>query len=385
MKALSSTRVLKNVQKHSENTIFCANEQILSFSFFEHRYSFYSRNTMKKAVSIKEIAEALGMSRNTVSKALNGQHVPARTKEAVLRKAQEMHYKSFDSDLLKSRKHRILLLSGKPFHNMNFFLPIVKAIEKCCYDSNYELFEYTYNGKTTFFDTVSQRIDDLNPDGILAIECFDSRFINKLLEKELPVCFLDFPGYAFDPSRPHDLLCCYDEKLVRKYVESLIEEQGAKRFCFVGDYHHCLSFHERYMGMIRGVNLGGIKHTKEDDILYKDAEFDAGSVAAFKERILNLNQLPDCFVCCNDFVARKVATALKELGHRIPEDVMIIGFDDVAEAVEERPYLTTFAVNKTFLGEEAVRLLVSRIEAGNIATRTVMVDCALVERESTLG
>ena len=80
-----------------------------------------------------------------------------------------------------------------------------------------------------------------------------------------------------------------------------------------------------------------------------------------------------------------MATALKELGHRIPKDVMIIGFDDVAEAVEERPYLTTFAVNKTFLGEEAVRLLVSRIEAGNIATRTVMVDCALVERESTLG
>ncbi len=85
---------------------------------------------MKKAVTIKEIAEQLNLSRNTVAKALNGQYVPEKTRELVLRKAQEMKYKSLNVSHIESgaKKYRILLVSGKPLNNMNYFVPLIKRI-----------------------------------------------------------------------------------------------------------------------------------------------------------------------------------------------------------------------------------------------------------------
>ena len=138
---------------------------------------------MKKAVTIKEIAEQLNLSRNTVAKALNGQYVPEKTRELVLRKAQEMKYKSLNVSHIESgaKKYRILLVSGKPLNNMNYFVPLIKSIENNCYEKNYELFQYTYNGSKTPFKEVSDYVNVLKADGIVAIECFDKNFIANLV------------------------------------------------------------------------------------------------------------------------------------------------------------------------------------------------------------
>ena len=338
---------------------------------------------MKKAVTINDIAEALGLSRNTVSKALNGQHVPQKTREIVLKKAQQMNYKSFDSGILKSKKYHILLLSGKPFHNMDFFNPIVNSIQNYCYENNFDFFEYTYNSSSATFDQIKAYIRNLNIDGIVAIECFDADFINKLLALKTPVCFLDFPGYRFDTKDKFDLIYSTDQKSACDYIKSLINQYGIKHFTFVGDYRHCLSFHERYMGLLRGVDRSGVTHHSSEDILDKDEEFDYGSVEMLKERISKLHKMPDCFVCCNDFVGRNTADALLEMGYKIPQDVLLFSFDGVNAAVNRAPLLTTFSLNKEFIGQETIRTLVSRIERKDTPTRIIALEYDLVVREST--
>lgn len=338
---------------------------------------------MKKAVTIKEIAEELGLSRNTVSKALNGQYVPKKTRELVLRKARQMNYKSLDSEASRSQKHRILLLSGKPFHNMEFFVPLVQSIENHCYDLHYDFFEFTYNSKTTSFDSISKYILGLHIDGIIAIECFDPNFVIELLSLNVPTCFIDFPGYKFDSAKKYDLICSSDQKSVCESVRELHEKHKVRRFCFVGDHRHCLSFHERYMGMLRGIVKFNPTHPKEEDILDDDSSFDYGNISALEKRIMSLKVFPEVFVCCNDFVARNVATAVTKLGRKIPDEVMILGFDDVPKAVEESPTISTLAVNKDFIGEQAIGLLVSRIESKSSPTRTLFVNCEFKEREST--
>lgn len=98
---------------------------------------------MKKAITIKDIAEQLGLSRNTVAKALNGQYVPPKTREIVIHKAKELNYKSLNiekNEIAKDKKYRILLISGKPLNNIHYFVPIIKSIENYCYDHHYELF-----------------------------------------------------------------------------------------------------------------------------------------------------------------------------------------------------------------------------------------------------
>ena len=70
---------------------------------------------MKRAVTIKDIAEELNLSRNTVAKALNGQYVPEKTRALVLEKAAEMHYKSLNlhAEAISGPKYRILLVTAQ--------------------------------------------------------------------------------------------------------------------------------------------------------------------------------------------------------------------------------------------------------------------------------
>ena len=121
---------------------------------------------MKKAVTIKSIAEQLGLSRNTVAKALNGQYVPEKTRERVLKKAQEMNYKSLDLKRIEvgAAKYRILLVSGKPLNNISYFIPLIGGIESFCFQHNHELFQYIFNSSRMPFAALSGYIKELNAD-----------------------------------------------------------------------------------------------------------------------------------------------------------------------------------------------------------------------------
>ncbi len=337
---------------------------------------------MRKAVTIKEIAEALNLSRNTVSKALNGQPVPNKTRELVYKKAQEMGYKTFSVGSSLSKSYRILLLSGKPFHNIDFFLPLTGAIETYCYQNNYEFFQFTCGKGTTAFEKVADNIKKSNIDGIVAIECFETAFIENLLSLDIPICFIDFTARNFKAKQNYDLICSSDQKSVYNLVANLINDKGFSKFSFVGDHRHCLSFHERYLGMLRGLRAYGLSHLDQEDILDDDG-FEYGKPTELKKKIEKYNRLPDCFICCNDFVARNMIISLKKMGFTVPLDTTVVGYDGVNAALEESPTITTFQVDQEFLGQEAIRILLSRIEYKNLPSRTIIVESKLVIGEST--
>lgn len=340
---------------------------------------------MGKAVTINDIAKQLNLSRNTVAKALNGQYVPAKTKALVLEKAKELNYKSFSVLVNKDskKKHRILLLSGKPLYNINYYIHMMKGVDNYCFDNNYELLQYTFNLKKDGFDDLSKYIKEAEIDGIVAIECFEKEFVTKLINLNVPICFNDFTAYTITTDKNYDLICSDDERAIAKMIKQINSVKPLKHITFVGDHKHCLSFYERYMGMLRGINRISIEHVKEEDILCDDSSYDYGSTEVLKNEILNTKYRTDCYVCCNDFVARTVCNALLSIGKRIPEDAVVIGFDDVIESTAFSPKITSFNVNKEFVGIQAVRTLVERIECPDIPSRTITIQCNPVLREST--
>ena len=340
---------------------------------------------MKKAVTIKSIAEQLNLSRNTVAKALNGQYVPEKTRELVLKKAQEMNYKSLNMNHIEigNRKYRILLVSGKPLNNINYFIPILKGIENYCFEKNYEFFQYTYNLHRTPFSSFEEYVKELNPDGIVAIECFDKNFITKLINLGKPICFNDFTAYDVTSSHRFDIITTNDEKSVCDIVKLICNKHHLTNFTFVGDHRHCLSFHERHMGMIKGIISSKGDHSRKDDILCSDESFDYGNPDAIKTEILKLKHRPECYICCNDFVARGVCNALKSLKIRVPQDAFVVGFDNVSEATAFSPEITSFSVDKEFLGRETLRTLINRIENPDIPSRMITVNTEMILREST--
>ena len=174
-----------------------------------------------------------------------------------------------------------------------------------------------------------------------------------------------------------------DEKSVCDIVKILNAKYKLGNFTFVGDRRHCLSFHERYMGMLKGLVNSKTEHSRKDDILCNDESFDYGNADAIKSEILKLKYKPDCFICCNDFVARNVCNALKSLNINVPKDAIVVGFDNVSDATAIQPELTTFSVDKEFLGREALRTLVHRIENPDIPSRTITIGTYMIFRKST--
>ena len=340
---------------------------------------------MKKAVTIKSIAEQLNLSRNTVAKALNGQYVPEATRELVLKKAQEMNYKSLNASNLElgGKKYRILLVAGKPLINMSYFIPLVKSIENSCYERNYELFQYTYTVNRTPFSSFAEYVKELNVDGIVAIECFDRQFVSKMINMGKPICFLDFTAGNLQLNKNYDIISANDEKSICEIVKFIHSKYGTKHFTFVGDPTHCLSFYERHTGMRMGMHLVAGAHSAGRDILCSNESFDYGNPDAIKTEILKLKYKPECFICCNDFVARTVCNALKSLNMRIPQDVMVVGFDNVTDSTSMSPEITSFSVDKEFLGSETLRTLVNRIEHPDVPSRIITVSTTRILREST--
>ena len=340
---------------------------------------------MKRAVTIKDLAEQLNLSRNTVAKALNGRYVPEKTRELVIRKAQEMNYKCLNLSRIEvgNKKYRLLLISGKPLNNMNYFISLIKGIENYCYERNYELFQYTFNNEKTPFKGVADYVRELNVDGIIAIECFDKSLIEKLLKLKKPICFNDFSASNIETDANFDIISANDGQCIYEAVRAVHKAYKTTSFTFVGDYKHCLSFYERYMGMLKGVMSIGATHTKREDILCNDTSFNYGDPDALKTEILKLKYKPQCYVCCNDFVARTLCGALKTLNIQVPKDALVFGFDNVAEAVALTPTITSFSVKKEFLGTETVRTLANRIENPSAPSRTITVAAALIRREST--
>ena len=114
----------------------------------------------KDRITVQDIADALSLSRNTVSKALNNQYVPPRTRERVLSAAIEMGYKSYgtvaSTDM--DKKHlRIVLITSKHLMTMTFFIQLVRAIELRLDEmDNVELLQFTVS-KAFFFDRLGRR------------------------------------------------------------------------------------------------------------------------------------------------------------------------------------------------------------------------------------
>lgn len=101
------------------------------------------------------------------------------------------------------------------------------------------------------------------------------------------------------------------------------------------------------------------------------------------EEIQKRKELPDVFICANDFIAVDVMSVFKQLGIRVPQDVYLCGFDDSPESHVTSPTLTTIHIHSQIMGFSAVHLLMSRIKEPSLNFRRIYTETSLIYREST--
>ena len=344
-----------------------------------------------KKVTIQDIADELGISRNTVSKAINNSDGLAdATRERILQKAVEMGYKQFSyfsaysefTGMAESRtvpgfQGEIALLTAAFLTQSHFASTLLDKFQREISQMGYTMNTHRVTERNLREKSLPLTFQRDRVKAILCIEMFDYDYDEMVCELGIPVLFVDGPARLQGRSLPADQLYMDNSTEIFRFVNDMLA-QGKTRIGFVGDYTHCQSFYERYTAFRCAMLMAGVPVDERFCICRN--QLDAEAV----EALANLEQLPDVFLCANDFVAGDVIRALYSIGKNVPEDVRILGFDDAPESRISRPALSTVHIHTQVMAFSAVQLLINRMKEPSLDYRTVHTQTDLILRESTV-
>ena len=344
-----------------------------------------------KKVTIQDIADALGVSRNTVSKAINNADGLAEaTREKILQKAVEMGYKQFsyvrtlstvqseekDAETgTRSFAGEVALLTTTFLNTSHFASLMLDKLQQELSQLGYILNTYRVTAENLRSKTLPAAFDASRVSAIICIEMFDKSYDEMVCALGLPTLFVDGPSKRGGISLPADQLYMDNSSELTRFLEGMLAN-GVRRIGFIGDFDHCQSFYERYSTFRLAMLMHGVP-VEEQHILRYNYPQD------MREPLTRLEDLPELFVCANDFVAADALEILTQRGVTVPDDVMLCGFDDSAESRMSRPSLTTVHIHTQSMAFSALQLLLSRMKEPSLDYRVIHTQTDLIERDST--
>ncbi len=345
---------------------------------------------MKKKVTIQDIADALGISRNTVSKAINNtEGLADATRERILQKAMEMGYKQFSyvgtlNSLSKPEPAtpsertymgEIALFTTNFLGQSHFASLMLDKFQQELSQLGYILSTHRVSTENLAHKTLPITFLKERVSAIVCIEMFNREYNEMVCAMGLPVLFVDSPTTRSGHTLPADRLYMDNTAGITRIVNDMLL-RGKRRIGFIGDYDHCQSFYERYLAFRCAMLMADVPVEKKFCIRTNHGHEIAAALA-------ELDELPDLFICANDFVAIEVLQGLKALGKSVPKDVMLCGFDDSPESRIMSPALTTVHIHTQIMAFTATHLLMSRIKEPSLDYRVVHTETNLIVREST--
>jgi len=339
----------------------------------------------KEKITIQYIADSLGLSRNTVSKALNGSHtVPSDTRNKVIKRAVELNYKQFalvdqESSIPKNPGNIALITSNMP-SSSHFGTSLLSGLEEKISSEGYNLSIHIVRETELDALVLPLNFDKSKVDGIVCIELFNKKYTDFINSLDIPTIFIDASAEVFYPELNADLILMENEHSTFFITRKLIEN-GCSTLGFVGDYNHCKSFNERWLGFNKALTNSQIQTDNSHNILESDKLI--SDLRWLEQRLTQLESLPSAFVCANDFIAINVMRILKSQNINIPEDIMICGFDDSPESQIVEPHLTTVCIYRNDMGIMAAEMLLSRVQNPHKPPQVVHVKTTPVFRNST--
>ncbi|ELB2760972.1 substrate-binding domain-containing protein [Vibrio alginolyticus] len=328
--------------------------------------------------TMKDIAKLAGVSTSTVSHVINKtRFVSEEISERVNNAAKELNYYA-PSALARSLKvNRTKTIGMLVTTSTNpFFGEVVKGVERSCYQKGYSLILCNTEGDN---ERMRQSINTLlqkRADGlILMCSSLEGERID-VFERypDIPVVVMDWGPMLFtsDKIQDNSLRGGY---LAAKY---LIDCGHTEIGCITGP----LIKHQaqmRYEGYKRAMNEAGLEFNA-NWIIESDFECEGG-YQAFK-KMAQRGALPSSIFVSNDMMAMGVINAANELGIKVPDDLSIIGYDDIHIAKFMSPSLTTIHQPKYRLGQAAVETLVRGLDDKSNDAQVVQLEPTLVVRNS---
>ncbi|MEX6686871.1 LacI family DNA-binding transcriptional regulator [Danxiaibacter flavus] len=331
-------------------------------------------------ITIKQLAQELNLSAGTVSKALKDSHeISAETKKRVREMAKDLDYvpNPYASSLRRRKSKTIAVVL--PDIADSFFSAAIKGIETVAQDKGYHVLVYlthelSYKECSILNDFKSGRVD-----GVLisvSRETTENHHVNELQANGIPVVFFDRVLPEINTAK----VVTNDFEAARIATKHLIEK-GCHRIAYLS-FSRTLSISmDRLEGYKQALCDAGMEHAI--DVVFCCNDEDENN-RLIKEA-LSRQSKPDGILASAESLTIVAYHVCHEMGIKIPDDIKIVSFSNLATALILNPSLTTISQPAFEMGESAALLLFKSLEKNNFVLEgeQIVIPSVLMERQST--
>ncbi len=333
-------------------------------------------------VTIKEIARELGLSTTTVSNVIHGKSW--EVSPATVRRVEEAldrcgYVPNIVARNLAQKESRIVgvALKASPEKSGNlikdpFFSVVIGAIERQIRLAGYYMMLYISENT----DEIIRQASSWNVDGLIVVGLVDDdgRWVEERFKK--PVVCVD---NCSEEGLRHFVNIGLEDEQGGYLAARHLTELGHRKIAFLTNVLGAVEL-ARLRGFCRALSEAGIEYQEKDCLMINI--FHDQVDASLNEVCGRLEDYTAVF-CVSDLFAVGLMAALSDRGVRVPEDISVVGFDDIFLGRVHRPSLTTVHQDVEEKGAEAVRALIAMLQGEEVASRDIRLPVRLEVRQST--
>ena len=329
--------------------------------------------------TIKDVAKTANVSTATVSLVINNhKRISPETRIKVNKAIQELNYHPFRSarGLVSQKTGNIgfILTEDHFLRSEPFYTRIFLGTEFAARENEFYILLTTVPSDFKAGDRLPRFILERNVDGIMVAGKVPDDLIKSLEKYNLPLVFIDY----YPENNKYSNVLIDNVSGGKKAVQHLIDCGHEKISFIAGDIQHP-SIKDRFQGYKMAMEEKGFAY---NNTFYENPARENGYSAA--KKLFNKNKKITAIFACNDAMAIGVMQYLKEKKIKIPEDISIIGFDDVEADLSLDPPLSTISVKKTDMGIEAIHLMAEVLNNKVKSIKKVLVPVELISRKSII-
>lgn len=333
-------------------------------------------------MSLRHVAERAGVSIKTVSNVVNGYvHVAPRTRERVQRALDELNYRpNLAARRLRSASTGLIALAV-PEIDSPYFAELARHLVRAAERRGWTVLVDQTDGLADRERLVMDGIRSHLIDGVVFSPLASGR--EELLTRRDSTPMVLLGERVFDG--PVDHVAIDNVAAARTAVEHVLG-LGRRRVAAIGEQRResAGTARLRARGYVDALRGAGIEPERRL-VRFTESYHRADGAAAMAD-LLDAGARPDAVFCFNDLMALGALRSLAERGVRVPDDVAVVGFDDIEDGRYSSPSLTTIRPDKQVIAERAVTLLAGRLDGSDSdAPHEVEAPFELIVRESTVG
>lgn len=333
---------------------------------------------MAKNATLKDVAEKAGVSTATASRMINNSgYVSHEVRLRIDKAMKSLNYKPnrVARRLRAKGGDRKLLGLLIPDIQNPFYVEVIRGVEDAVYANDYAVFicNYAQNyEKEKFYLNIlkSESIDGL----IVAPFSEDDKIVEALVRQGLPIVCVDRGLVNVEA----DLVVIDNVKAAEMAVDHLIG-LGHTRIGFAGGLYTIPTSRTRRDGYLNSLEKAGIP-IDEELIHFGDSKHDSGKKIA--EQLIRMKHPPTAIFTSNNVITLGALELIHSHGIKIPEEMAIVGFDDMYWSISLNPPLTAVLQPGYEIGKQAVEMLFSRLSEPDRETRKIVLNTRLMIRKS---